>query len=177
MQSVLKFQWYFFTEIEKPSLKFIQNHKRSLVAKALLSQKNKTGGITHIFLISNYATKMTVIKTVWYWHNNKKKMREKTEGIYQYKQQLDYSCKPADKNPTITNMSWTDGMDWWNRMEGPEMDPHIYSQPIFDKRVKNTQLEKKSPFNRVWEKLELHMQNNKVYKTLKYFYFYLIWNF
>ena len=62
-------------------------------------------------------------------------------------------------------------------MEGPEMDPHIYSQPIFDKRVKNTQLEKKSPFNRVWEKLELHMQNNKIYKTLKYFYFYLILNF
>lgn len=33
-------------------------------------------------------------------------------------------------------------------MEGPEMDPRINSQPIFDKRVKNTQLEKKSPFNR-----------------------------
>ena len=61
-------------------------------------------------------------------------------------------------------------------MEGPEMDPRINSQPIFDKRVKNTQLEKKSPFNRVWGKLELHMQKNKIYKNLKYFYFYFgIW--
>lgn len=31
-------------------------------------------------------------------------MREKTEGIYQYKQQLDCSCKPEGKNPTITNI-------------------------------------------------------------------------
>ena len=46
------------------------NHKTSLVTKALLSQKNQTGSITHIFLISNYATKMTVIKTVWYWHKS-----------------------------------------------------------------------------------------------------------
>lgn len=32
-------------------------------------------------------------------------MREKTEGIYQYKHQFDCSCKPAGKNPAITNIS------------------------------------------------------------------------
>lgn len=32
-------------------------------------------------------------------------MREKTEGIYQYKHQCECSCKPAGKNPAITNIS------------------------------------------------------------------------
>ena len=28
MQSLLKFKWHFFTEIEQTILKFVQNHKR-----------------------------------------------------------------------------------------------------------------------------------------------------
>ena len=73
MQFLSNYQWQ-FQQIQYKKIETAWKHKRTCIVKAVLRKKNGTGGIQNPDF--RVYQKVTVIKTVWYWHKTRHTEKE-----------------------------------------------------------------------------------------------------
>ena len=110
------------------------------IAKTILREKNKASVIT--FPIFKLYSKAIIIQTVWYWHKNRH-IREFPGGLMVrimgfHCCSLGYIPSQGTEIPQLHDTAEKKKnpqkhIDQWNRIEGPEINPHIYGQLMYDK--------------------------------------------
>ena len=86
------------------SVKFIWNHKRRRISKAVLREKNKFGAVT-LTLIKLYY-KATVIKTALYWYRNQ---TQRLMNRIKSSEVNSHTCGQLIYNKGGKNIQWREG--------------------------------------------------------------------